>query len=124
MSGCSILKDGHSTIEEYGRDLDQLGEGDRVGVLRTSTGALHFFVNGLDQGQAAASIPAKVYAVIDMYGKCAQVSIVDDTNRDVCKLLQISIFEIILIFIGNESYTQSKSIKDKQYLFVCHLFLY
>ena len=25
MSGCSILKDGHSTIEEYGRDLDQLG---------------------------------------------------------------------------------------------------
>ena len=26
MSGCSILKDGHSTIEEYGRDLDQLGK--------------------------------------------------------------------------------------------------
>lgn len=60
MSGCSILKDGHSTLEEYGRDLDQLGEGDRVGVLRTSTGVLHFFVNGLDLGPAATGVPNKV----------------------------------------------------------------
>ena len=60
MSGCSILKDGHSTIEEYGRDLDQLGEGDRVGVMRTSAGALHFFVNGTDQGPAATGIPNRV----------------------------------------------------------------
>ena len=93
MSGCSILKDGHSTIEEYGRDLDQLGEGDRVGVLRTAAGALHFFVNGVDQGQAAASIPNKVYAVVDMYGKCAQVSVVDDTNRDISKSLPLPYFQ-------------------------------
>ncbi len=59
------------------------GEADRVGVLRTSNGVLHFFVNAIDQGPAATNIPSKVYAVIDMYGKCAQVTIVDDSNRDI-----------------------------------------
>ena len=32
MSGCSILKDGHTVIEEYGQDLDQLNENDKVHV--------------------------------------------------------------------------------------------
>ncbi|KAH3780042.1 hypothetical protein DPMN_157852, partial [Dreissena polymorpha] len=83
MSGSSVLKDGHSMIEEYGSDLDQLSEGDIVGVMRSSAGELHFFVNGIDQGPAASGIPSDVFAVIDMYGKCAQVSIVDSTdNRD------------------------------------------
>ncbi|XP_067658409.1 neuralized-like protein 4 isoform X2 [Haliotis asinina] len=82
MSGSSILKDGHSMIEEYGRDLDQLSEGDRVGVMRSAQGVLHFYVNGMDQGPAATGIPTRVYAVVDMYGKCAQVSIVDANSRD------------------------------------------
>ncbi|GFR81402.1 neuralized-like protein 4, partial [Elysia marginata] len=30
MSGTSILCDGHSMVEDYGLDLDQLSEGDRV----------------------------------------------------------------------------------------------
>ncbi|XP_074654148.1 neuralized-like protein 4 [Tubulanus polymorphus] len=81
MSGSSVLKDGHSHIEEYGRDLDQLGENDRVGVLRTSNGSLHFFVNGEDQGVAATNIPSKIYAVIDMYGKCSQITVVDDNSQ-------------------------------------------
>lgn len=53
-----------------------------MGVLRTSAGALHFYVNGIDQGPAATGIPSPVYAVVDMYGKCAQVTIVDDVYRD------------------------------------------
>lgn len=32
VSGCSVLRDGRSVLEEYGRDLDQLAEGDRVGI--------------------------------------------------------------------------------------------
>ncbi|XP_041377381.1 neuralized-like protein 4 [Gigantopelta aegis] len=82
MSGSSILKDGHSMIEEYGCDLDQLSENDQVGVMRTSQGVLHFFVNGIDQGCAATGIPPRVYPVIDMYGKCSQISIVDSTRRE------------------------------------------
>ncbi|XP_033763671.1 neuralized-like protein 4 [Pecten maximus] len=81
MSGSSILKDGHSVIEEYGADLDQLSEGDKVGVMRTSHGHLHFFVNGADQGVAAVDIGSVVYAVVDLYGKCAQVSIIESVSN-------------------------------------------
>ena len=56
-----------------------LWSGEKVGVMRTTDGTLHFLVNGIDQGPAANGIAAKVYAVIDMYGKCAQVTIVDNT---------------------------------------------
>ncbi|XP_076085064.1 neuralized-like protein 4 isoform X3 [Mytilus galloprovincialis] len=76
MSGSSILKDGHSITEEYGADLDQLSEGDTVGVMVNWKRELRFFVNGVDQGTAASDINSKVYAVVDMYGKCAQVSII------------------------------------------------
>ncbi|CAI9734857.1 Hypothetical predicted protein [Octopus vulgaris] len=81
MSGNSILKNGHSLNEEYGCDLDILSEGDRIGVLRTDYGALHFFINDVDHGPAATGIPNKVYAVVDMYGKCAQVTIMDESIR-------------------------------------------
>ncbi|KAL5014249.1 hypothetical protein ScPMuIL_008519 [Solemya velum] len=82
MSGSSILKDGHSMIEEYGCDLDQLTEGDKVGVMRTPQGGLNIYINGVDQGTAVTGIPPKVYAVVDMYGKCAQVSVVEVTNSN------------------------------------------
>ncbi|XP_005104477.1 neuralized-like protein 4 [Aplysia californica] len=80
MSGMSILCEGHSLVEDYGCDLDQLTEGDRVGVMRSPEGALHFYVNGVDQGMAATGIPSQVYAVIDLYGKCAQVSVCKPTQ--------------------------------------------
>ncbi|CAG5120309.1 unnamed protein product, partial [Candidula unifasciata] len=80
MSGMSILCDGHSMIEDYGCDLDQLSEGDKVGVMRTSDAVLHFYVNGIDQGPAATGIPSSVYAVIDLYGKCAQVTISEPSS--------------------------------------------
>ena len=45
--------------------------------MRSAEGNLHFFVNGVDQGQAASHIPPSVYAVIDLYGKCAQVTVTE-----------------------------------------------
>lgn len=87
MSGNTIMKDGHSINEEYDCDLDRLSEGDRVGVMRTAQGALHFFINDVDHGPAATGIPNKVYAVVDMYGKCAQVTIVDDSIRQNSKFI-------------------------------------
>ena len=48
--------------------------------MRTSNGVLHFLVNGVDQGPAATSIGSDVYAVIDLYGKCSQVSVVEVTS--------------------------------------------
>ena len=43
--------------------------------MRRSDGSLHFYVNGMDQGLAASGLPGGLYAVVDLYGKCAQVSI-------------------------------------------------
>lgn len=81
FSGCSVMCDGHTIVDEYCLDLDQLTEGDRVGVMRTSYGALHLYVNGSDQGAAATGIPSRVWAVVDLYGKCAQVTVVDSGVR-------------------------------------------
>uniref|UniRef100_A0A671VZC2 Neuralized-like protein 4 n=1 Tax=Sparus aurata TaxID=8175 RepID=A0A671VZC2_SPAAU len=75
VSGCSVLRDGRSVLEEYGRDLDQLAEGDRVGIQRSSRGELHLWVNGQDCGAAASGLPPKLWAVVDLYGKCTQVTV-------------------------------------------------
>lgn len=75
MSGISVLKDGIGLIEFYGTDLDSLSEGDRVGVVRTSQDELIFYINGESQGVAAVNIPKIVYALVNLYGKCVQVSI-------------------------------------------------
>lgn len=76
VSGCSVLRDGRSVLEEYGRDLDQLVEGDQVGIQRSSRGELHLWVNGQDCGAAASGLPPKLWAVVDLYGKCTQVTVV------------------------------------------------
>uniref|UniRef100_A0A673G670 Neuralized-like protein 4 n=1 Tax=Sinocyclocheilus rhinocerous TaxID=307959 RepID=A0A673G670_9TELE len=76
VSGCSVLKDSRSVLEEYGRDLDQLGEGDRVGIQRNGKGELHLWVNGQDCGTAASGLPSRLWAVVDLYGKCTQVTVV------------------------------------------------
>lgn len=76
MSGISVLKDGNSLMEYYGADLDKLSEGDRVGVMRTSKGELIFFINGESQGVAARDIPKNVYGLVNLYGKCGQVTVI------------------------------------------------
>ena len=49
-------------------------------MMRTAEGALHYFINGEDQGVAMENVPAGVYAVIDLYGVCAQVKLVFFVN--------------------------------------------
>lgn len=86
MAGISILKDGSSLVEAYGMDLDKLKEGDRVGVMRTSQSDLIFFINGESQGIAANNIPKPVHALINLYGKCVQVSTFPPIEQQVmCK---------------------------------------
>ncbi|XP_043229650.1 neuralized-like protein 4 isoform X2 [Amphibalanus amphitrite] len=75
MSGSSVSRDGRSVVELYGSDLDQLAEGDTVGVSRSHKGELVFYVNGSPQGIAGSGLPAQVWAVVDLYGKCSQASI-------------------------------------------------
>lgn len=56
--------------------MDALQEGNRVGLLRHADGSLHYYLNDMDQGAACWNVPQDLYAVIDLYGQCAQVSLV------------------------------------------------
>jgi hypothetical protein len=44
-----------------------------LGMMRTTEGGLHYYINGEDQGLAIDGVPSGVYAVIDLYGVCGQV---------------------------------------------------
>lgn len=48
--------------------------------MRHPDSTLHFYINGNDQGVACEGVPSSVYGVIDLYGQCAQVSIVPTSS--------------------------------------------
>lgn len=77
MTGNGVMHNGMTVLDDYGKSLDRLGTGDRVGVVRRANGVLHFFVNGQDQGPAAGHVPDRVFGVVDLYGQAAQVSVID-----------------------------------------------
>lgn len=56
-SGTAIMQDGNTMRNNYGCDLDTLTTGSRIGMMRTATGDLHYFINGLDQGVACTGLP-------------------------------------------------------------------
>lgn len=82
MAGTSFFKSGSCVNERYGADLEKLGQDERVGLVRTSEGDLIFYVNGESQGVAAENLPNTVYAMVDVYGKCVQVSITSPALRE------------------------------------------
>lgn len=84
MSGCGILVNGKGTRREYGdHNLDDLKVGDRIGLRRKSSGVLHYYINGIDQKEAASNIaPAKVWGVVDLYGMTVKVTIVSEDLND------------------------------------------
>ena len=49
--------------------------GDVVGLLLQSSGALHFFLNGVDMVKLPCTVPEGVYGVVDLYGQCVKVSL-------------------------------------------------
>ncbi|KAM6184275.1 LOW QUALITY PROTEIN: neuralized-like protein 4, partial [Sarcoramphus papa] len=80
LSGTAIMQDGNTMRNNYGCDLDSLGTGSRIGMMRTARGDLRYFINGADQGVACSGLPAEVYAVVDLYGQCVQVSLTGATG--------------------------------------------
>lgn len=97
MSGCGILTNGKGTRREYGEfNLDELREGDRVGMMRKSNGNLHYYINGQDQGVAAKQVSQTLYGVIDLYGMTIKVTIVDRGN---------AIYLYLFIFCSNNRIT-------------------
>ncbi|KAM6389919.1 LOW QUALITY PROTEIN: neuralized-like protein 4, partial [Rhynochetos jubatus] len=80
LSGTAIMQDGNTLRNNYGCDLDALGTGSRIGMMRTARGDLRYFIDGTDQGVACSGLPPEVYAVVDLYGQCVQVSLTGATG--------------------------------------------
>lgn len=78
MTGVGIMHNGITVVNQYGVNLDTLRVGDRVGATVKSNGCLHFYVNGMDQGEAAKDVPTIVYGVVDLYGQAAQITLCRD----------------------------------------------
>ena len=81
MSIVGLLHPGEAILDEYACDLDSCNVGDRIGIQRTNLGELHIFHNGVDKGVAASGLPARVYAVVDLYGKCTQVTLLNTARE-------------------------------------------
>lgn len=77
MTSSTVLHDSLPIIENYGFDLEKIEEGDTVGLMRTKQGALVFFIQGVSQGVAVPFVPPEVYCCVNLYGKCAKISLVD-----------------------------------------------
>lgn len=89
LSGCTVMKDGMAVKYNYPLDLDKIKVGSVVGVMRYNNGSLHYFLDGNDQGIACTNVPRNVYPIVDIYGRCTQVSILsppeircDDSDYD------------------------------------------
>ena len=72
-SGSAIMQDGSTIRNGYPLDLDNVTQGCRIGMIRTSEGNLHYYYNGIDQGVACENLPPgkiiKFYFVLNFFCK-------------------------------------------------------
>ncbi|XP_071142815.1 neuralized-like protein 4 isoform X5 [Mytilus edulis] len=81
--GCNSLYKNGEEIGSYSLNLDKLQVGDKLGIMKASDSTLHFYLNGIDHGKAFSNLPEVVYGVVDLYGKCCQVSIINKESATV-----------------------------------------
>lgn len=51
------MQDGNTMRNNYGCDLDSLGTASKIGMMRSASGDLHYYINGVDQGVACTGLP-------------------------------------------------------------------
>lgn len=78
-SGTTLMFNGVTVRNDLPFDLDNCKTGCRIGVMRNGNN-IHFFLNGVDQGPAHECRAQNIYAVIDLYGQCSQVSLCIGSN--------------------------------------------
>ena len=85
IGGSKVHTNGEVSLENYCDSLDDLPQGTYLGVAIVE-GALHLYINGLDQGPAYNGIAAwaPLRAVLDLHGSCVQVSLTESTLASYC----------------------------------------
>lgn len=73
-SGTTLMLNGVTIRNDLPFDLDNCKTSCRIGVMRNGNN-IHFFINGVDQGAAHECRAQNIYAVVDLYGQCSQVSL-------------------------------------------------
>ncbi|XP_063406071.1 neuralized-like protein 4 [Mytilus trossulus] len=71
------LSNNGQVIGTYSLNTDKVQVGDKLGIKKASDSTLHFYLNGIDHGKAFSNLPEVVYGVVDLWGRCCQVSIVN-----------------------------------------------
>ena len=82
LYGSDVHHGGKAILQGYRCNLQSRVVGDRIGVQRTGRGELRIHVNGVDQGVAAVNVPEKVYAVVDVFNRCTQVTVVPSARGE------------------------------------------
>ena len=77
-----VYHNGVKVRSRYGPNINSLLAGHTLGLVVTSDNCLHLFVNGVDQGVAATNIPDTVWVAVDLYGKCDEIAIVNNTGEE------------------------------------------
>lgn len=78
-SGTTLMLNGVTVRNDLPFDLDNCKTNCRIGVMRNGNN-IHFFLNGVDQGAAHEWRAQNIYAVLDLYGQCSQVSLCSGGN--------------------------------------------
>lgn len=59
-----------------------------------SQGELVFYINGRCLGIAAKDLPPRLFAVIDLYGQCVQVSIMHSNSNGMRPIMESSLDQV------------------------------
>ena len=82
LNGSTLYHEDKAILQGYRCDLNSRVVGDRIGVQWTGRGELRIHVNGVDHGVAAVNVPEKVYAVVDVFNRCTQVTVVPSARGE------------------------------------------
>ena len=82
ISGDGVYHNGVKIRSRYGPNINSLLAGHTLGLVVTSDNCLHLFVNGVDQGVATTNITDTVWVAVDLYGKCDEIAIVNNTEEE------------------------------------------
>lgn len=90
LHGSSLWENGND-IGPYSLKINDVQVGDKLGMMKAPDSTLHFYLNGIDNGIAFSNLPEVVYGVVDVYGNCCKVSIINQAESATEATAQVAI---------------------------------